>query len=73
MSDPSVRKDGTCAQCGKPRTMPKTHHRDIAASVYANDPWCSAICCRAFHGNPTPKAVLANHLEKRGRRERVPA
>lgn len=38
--DPPLRSDGGCAVCEKPRP-------EIA--VKNLDPFCSAVCCRAYH------------------------
>jgi hypothetical protein len=50
VKDPRVRKNGTCAQCGGERKMPRTHHGSINVAVYLLDPFCSSNCARAYHG-----------------------
>jgi hypothetical protein len=47
---PLVRADGRCAQCLKPRKMPRAHHKSIDPAVYELDPFCSSSCCRIWHG-----------------------
>jgi hypothetical protein len=57
--DPPVRKDGRCAvpSCKQKRTRlhPKTAKRKpegryATRDDYARDPFCSSVCCRAYHG-----------------------
>jgi hypothetical protein len=66
--DPCVRTDGRCAapSCKQKRTRlhPKNAKRKpegryATRDDYANDPFCSAVCCRAYHGvgNPLVCAV----------------
>ena len=49
--DPPVREDGRCAleSCGKPRKLTKVA-RKYAGEQLDLDPFCSAVCCRAFYG-----------------------
>jgi hypothetical protein len=48
MTDPPIRLDGRCANCGGERVPPRrgTYHREQAAA----DPFCSSECCREWHG-----------------------
>lgn len=39
--DPRLGPDDACAACGKPRNAAARRH---------SDPFCSAACCRAWHG-----------------------
>ena len=55
--DPSPPVDGTCAVCGKPRTL--THKRRDVARALASEPFCSTDCCKHWHETPTP--TYANH------------
>ena len=53
-TDPPVRTDLRCARCKRRRftRLPKTSTQRSRAELLANlerDPFCSAICCRAFH------------------------
>jgi hypothetical protein len=73
MKDPRVRKNGTCAQCGGERQMPRTHHSSIDPAVYALDPFCSSSCARAYHRNPVGPLNGGDPQEKRGRHERAAA
>lgn len=51
--DPKVRADGRCAHCGKPRTITRQARRYAGYQLDA-DPFCSRLCCQAFHGvDPT--------------------
>ena len=73
-ADPRVRKDNLCAQCGKPRKMPKNRQKGVDPTVYARDPFCSSVCARAWHDNPlSPLGPGYDPDEKRGRHERVAA
>lgn len=47
---PRVRPGDPCAQCGKKRKMPKTHHSSIPRQVYELDPFCSSVCAREYYG-----------------------
>jgi len=49
--DPPVRPDGCCAQCGGPRTV-TAQARKYAGYQVDLDPYCSARCCRRWHGCP---------------------
>jgi hypothetical protein len=69
-ADPRVRRSGNCAQCGKPRKIPKPQH-GVDPSVYERDPFCASDCARAWHGNPRATAIPTNTSEKRGRWERA--
>ena len=71
-ADPRVRRSGNCAQCGKPRTMPKHQQKGIDPGVYAKDPFCSSVCARAWHESPLSKQGPGYDMsEKRGRWERA--
>ena len=58
MSDPRVRKDGQCARKGCTRLRPIValkgkqlrELKRYAGNQAEHDPFCSATCCRAFHG-----------------------
>lgn len=50
--DPSVREDGNCFVCLKPR-RPERSMR-YAGDVAVLDPFCSNICARGWHENPLP-------------------
>lgn len=57
--DPRVRRDGRCAQCGGKRLtrLPKviTQRSKTELLIHLNaDPFCCAVCCRAYHGAPIP-------------------
>jgi hypothetical protein len=60
--DPAVRADGRCAECGKPRKV-KLGVSKLAGSNREAldralvDPFCSAACCRAWHGCSLPKTL----------------
>lgn len=54
--DPPLRKDDRCAHCRKPR-------KHAVASRYSGDqavrdPFCSAVCARAWHKVAIPKGPL---------------
>lgn len=46
--DPKPRKDGGCAECGKPRRPERS--RRYAKQEAERDPFCSTECCRNWHG-----------------------
>ncbi len=49
--DPPVRPDGRCAVCGESKlTANKGPHRPTHMERIAGDPFCSAVCARAYHG-----------------------
>lgn len=65
-TEPPIREDGGCAQCGKERKPAKGlsgqtgQLAHIFAAAVAADPFCSANCCRAYYGtvdkSPTTSA-----------------
>ena len=64
VSEPAVRPDGRCVECGKQRKLPKSRlHREAAEK----DPFCSSLCARAFYGNPLPDRSIwhLNHGQER--------
>src|SRR5258706_5543825 len=54
MDDPKLRKDGKCAECGKPRR--NAHWNKYGGDQAVFDPFCSMECCRAWHGCSLPPA-----------------
>ncbi len=52
--DPAPRADGRCVVCEKPRRIPSTpvtrKLRNAPRDPYAGDPFCSAVCARAYFG-----------------------
>ena len=50
--DPRLRSDGRCVQCGGERRgpSPRAHKQYVDAGHYELDPFCSAGCCREWHG-----------------------
>jgi hypothetical protein len=50
--DPPVPADGSCYVCGKPRHPERS--KRYAPGIAALDPFCSNMCCRAYHMNPVP-------------------
>ena len=50
--DPRLRSDGRCAQCGGERRgpSPRAHKQYVDAGHYELDPFCSAECCKEWHG-----------------------
>lgn len=68
-SDPPVRRDGRCAQCGGPRRKAKPQ-RGVDPALYASDPFCSGPCCRAWHGVEQVTIPGGDPNERRGRYER---
>jgi hypothetical protein len=47
--DPRPRKDNSCAHCRKPRKRPEKLNY-ATAQDFERDSFCSAECCRAWHG-----------------------
>ena len=47
--EPSVRPDGTCVMCGKPRRIDQAR---VYRQHAERDPFCSAKCCREWYGCP---------------------
>ena len=46
LTDPPIRKDGTCALCRKPiETIPRP---GVPPLLYV-DPFCSSQCCKAYY------------------------
>ena len=60
MIDPLPPEDGSCIQCGQPRTYGKL---TALYRVHADrDPFCSAKCCRVYYGCPLP--IISGHGQK---------
>jgi hypothetical protein len=55
VTDPSVRKDGLCAVCGKPRNPERS--KKYAYGQALADPFCSNACCRKHHGLPAVEDI----------------
>ena len=58
--DPPIREDGRCV-CGKPRKMPKGA---MYAKAAARDPFCSATCCRRYHGLVTHETTSGRWADR---------
>jgi hypothetical protein len=62
MTEPTVRRDGTCLVCKGPR--PFTPQRSVPDYEYLGDPFCSRKCSEKFFGTeasdikPTKHGVL---------------
>lgn len=54
-ADPPVRADGRCAQCKRPRTLPKRPQKGVDPASYERDPFCSSTCARLWHGLETAR------------------
>lgn len=65
-TDPRVRKNGRCAQCGGDRTPAKglSGQTGTFAQIFADavkaDPFCSTRCCREWHDLPLTTAPTSS-------------
>lgn len=54
-ADPPVRTDGRCHVCLGPRKIKPKQRHGLEAQL---DPFCSNVCCRAYHANPLPNRSI---------------
>mgnify|MGYP001579573043 CR=1 FL=1 len=83
-AEPRVRGDGLCAlrACRRPRPLvpPRGTRYSNHERLLAADPFCSATCCRKFHGvvisfpeRPQSKRARDWHARRRDEREEADA
>lgn len=63
--DPPRRPDNLCARPGCERELkpPAAKQKGVDPRQYASEPFCSATCCRIYHGLPTTQQGVGRPRE----------